>query len=331
MGCTSPLRVWHSKEVNESTGKRGITFSDSYAYEKDMPFEIACKQCNSCLRDRSGNWGLRLYGESMQYDNNHFLTLTFDEENLHKRENPLSVDKRDMQLFNKRLRKSIASENPHDKIENPEEFKSWNKAHKLKFYQIWEYGELNNRPHYHSLLFNVPYFDDLVLYSQGKNGDNLYKSEKLAKLWPHGQCAIGEVNMDTIGYTTNYVVNNKSGEGAEEYYSRTDLETGEVYQVEKQGSSMSKGLGNQFYEDFRNDMYPKDFITLSGRKTKLPKYYDLLEELADPIRFDEIKEKRLESAMKFKNDDTPERRKVKEKVSLLKKKEKSLRDFRSAS
>ncbi len=331
MSCHRPLTGWYSKEINEKTGLRSLVFEHTYAFEKDMPLEVACKQCNGCLMDRSDDWKVRLYGESLKSNDNFFITYTFSDEELHKRKNPLSVDKRDMQLFNMRLRKKIRSENPHKKSEEPEEFKKWNDEMKLKFYQVWEYGHLEGRPHYHSIHFNVPYFDDLVLYSEGKQGDKLYTSKKLDELWGFGLAVIGEVNMKTISYTTNYLTGSKYGDKADEYYSRTDLETGEVYQVEKEGSSMSQGLGADFYQDYRSDMYPKDFLTIDGRKMKLPGYFDRLEAIEDDIRFDDIKEKRIEGAMKFSADNTEERRAVIAECAERKKSARSFRDFRDVS
>jgi len=329
MGCHRPLTGWYSKEINEKTGLRSLVFDHTYAWEKDMPLEVPCRQCNGCLMDRSDGWKVRLYGETLEHDVNYFFTFTYDEEHLQKKKSPLSVDKKDMTLFNMRLRKKIRSENPHKKSEEPEEFKKWNEERKLKFYRISEYGELEKRPHHHSIHFNVPYFDDLVLYSQGKNGDKLYESKKMQELWPFGQVAIGEVNINSISYTTNYMTGSKYGDAAEEYYSRTDLETGEVYQVEPESSSMSNGLGASFYEKYRSDMFPKDFLTIDGRKMKIPGYFDRLEELSDGILFDEIKEKRIEGAMKFASDNTPERRAVIAEVAERKKIDRSFRDFRS--
>eukprot|EP01043_Picozoa_sp_COSAG02_P068353 COSAG02_NODE_11317_length_1749_cov_1.025455_4_plen_67_part_01 len=61
-----------------------------------------------------------------------FITLTFSPEELNKRGNPDSLDVRDFQLFMKRLRKKH--------------------QHKIRFFNCGEYGEKNQRPHYHALI-----------------------------------------------------------------------------------------------------------------------------------------------------------------------------------
>jgi len=100
MPCYKPLSGWRSRFKNES-GKRSIVFNKSLAYV-DMPVEVPCGRCIGCRLERSRQWAMRCVHESSLYDDNCFITLTYDDEFL-----PAggTLVKRHFQLFIKRLRK----------------------------------------------------------------------------------------------------------------------------------------------------------------------------------------------------------------------------------
>ena len=136
MPCYSPLIAWRAKHINPS-GKTSLVFNQRDAAQPDDPVQLPCGQCIGCRLEKSRQWAMRIAHESSLYDQNCFLTLTFSDEHLPQN---LSVSKRDLQLFMKRLRKHFA-------------------PRKIRFFQCGEYGELNMRPHYHSILFNVDFPD----------------------------------------------------------------------------------------------------------------------------------------------------------------------------
>lgn len=100
--------------------------------------QIPCGHCEDCKRRKRNEWFFRLKQEAKDYPLNLFVTLTYDDENV-----PLdtfgnmAVDKRDIQLFFKRLRKKLS-------------------PHKIRYYGISEYGPTTFRPHYHVIIFNWP-------------------------------------------------------------------------------------------------------------------------------------------------------------------------------
>lgn len=101
MACYNPLRVWRSKTINE-TGKRSMVFNRSAAQFADISQEIPCGQCIGCRLERSRQWAIRCVHEASLYEENCFLTLTYNNENLPEN-NTLVV--KDFQNFMKRLRK----------------------------------------------------------------------------------------------------------------------------------------------------------------------------------------------------------------------------------
>jgi hypothetical protein len=296
MACYKPLTAWYSKEVN-STGRRSLVFSPTNALQPDDPIEIACGQCVGCRLERSRQWAIRCVHEASLYDNNCFITLTFNDEELNKRENPWSLDVRDYQLFMKRLRKKFGSN--------------------IRFFHCGEYGELNARPHYHACLFNFD-FPDKELWSV-KNGHRLYTSKSLEKIWPYGFSTIGDVTFESAAYVARYIMKKVTGDEAEEYYVCPNPHTGEIVPKKPEYTTMSRrpGIGKEWLDKYIDDVYPKDFITLNGKKINPPKFYDRVLEQTRPYEFDEIKEKRTEKARQYDENNTPERLSVREKCKKL--------------
>lgn len=107
---------------------------------------VPCGKCNACLVRQRMEWAVRLQYEERKSHSSFFVTLTYDNEHLPVQEfvEPDTgavfyngvVDKRDVQLFMKRLRKSLDIKNI-----------------KLRYYLISEYGPQTFRPHYHGLFF----------------------------------------------------------------------------------------------------------------------------------------------------------------------------------
>ncbi|MDE7431015.1 MAG: hypothetical protein K2N34_03755, partial [Lachnospiraceae bacterium] len=75
-----------------------------------------CGSCPECLQEKSSKWALRAVYESREHAFNCMVTLTYDDyiydskgNIVGERVSDKSVDKRDVQLFLKRLRKWYSS------------------------------------------------------------------------------------------------------------------------------------------------------------------------------------------------------------------------------
>ena len=202
------------------------------------------------------------------HDKSCFITLTFNEEELNKRDNPGSVDVRDFQLFMKRLRK---------------------KHKKIRFFHCGEYGEQNNRPHYHALIFGYE-FPDRYLW-QTRNKQKYYRSEELEKLWPYGHVVIGEVTFTSCAYVARYIMKKQKGKNAEEHYH--NKETGEIIEPEYCTMSRKPGIGYEWFKKYKTDVYPNDYCIINGKKIRPPRYYD---NLLDESEYEELKALRKEKA-----------------------------------
>lgn len=293
MTCYSPLRAWYSHEIGAS-GKRQITFNPSRAYERDAPINVPCGQCVGCRLEKSRQWAMRCYHESQLYENNCFLTLTFDDKHLMERPNPLSLDVRDFQLFMKKYRKKYGSG--------------------IRFFHCGEYGNINLRPHYHAIIFNHD-FADRTLFKI-TNGHRLYISAELSKLWPYGYCTIGNVTFESAAYVARYIMKKVTGDAKEDHYKTVNPVTGEILPRKPEYVTMSRrpGIGKGWYEKYGKYTYDHDHVVINGKTVRPPKYYDNLYQNDSPVDWDYIKDQRATKALDYSCNNTPDRLRVREAV-----------------
>lgn len=177
-------------------------------------------------------------------DSAYFVTLTYDTVNVPITERAfMSLEKRALQLFFKRLRKLHISREVLDKYgEDKEARKS------IKYYAVGEYGGRTNRPHYHIILFNA-------------------KVELIAEAWKLGHIHYGNVCGNSIGYTLKYM----SKKGKIPMWATDDRE--------KEFGLMSKGLGASYlthemiawhHESLDDRMYCN---LTDGDKCAMPRYF----------------------------------------------------------
>lgn len=193
----------------------------------------------------------------------------------------------------------------------------------IRFYHCGEYGEKNKRPHYHTLLFNHD-FSDKIPYSETQ-GTPLFISENLTQLWGKGFCTIGEVTFDSAAYVARYIMKKITGNKAKEHYKSLDTETGEIHNIVPEYTTMSRrpGIGTGWYDKFKPDVYPDDFIIINGKKMRPPRFYDDLYKKGEPDNFEITKHERLERAKDQEDDNTYDRLVVREKVTKARLKLKS--------
>lgn len=271
MRCYSPLTLYRSR-------------SKPYQYRFNVPLsadweemQVACKQCINCRINRKSDWAVRLVHETLSHDTAIFVTLTFNEEALLARHQPDNLSRTEVQKFVKRLRRHYA----------------YRAQGKIRYYYCGEYGDRTSRPHYHILLFGAS-FDDEYGYTTGYNG--LRRSDTLEKIWGYGMAPFADVTYKTAAYVAGYCMKKVNGRAAKEHYAHVDRYTGEVYYREPEFSRMSTnpGIGYQFFHRYHGDLFPKDFVTVEGRKRKIPSYYYRKLEARFPSLYLEVKEAREE-------------------------------------
>jgi hypothetical protein len=191
---------------------------------------------------------MRCVHEAALHEDNCFLTLTYEDRKLPESG---SLDHKDFQDFMKRLRRRY-------------------EPRKIKYYMCGEYGEDTKRPHYHACLFNFDFADKTIYKTQ--NGFNLYNSDTLHDLWGHGYCVIGDVTFDSAAYVARYIMKKINGDAADLHYG----------DLKPEYNAMSNGIGKEWFNKFKDDVFPGDFVVMNGKKVAVPKYYEMLLDKDDP-------------------------------------------------
>jgi hypothetical protein len=314
MPCFNPLVAFRAKYPNPASGKTPIVFSARDAGDPDDPVKLPCGQCIGCRLERSRQWAIRCVHEASLYERNCFITLTYAPEHLPKSG---SLDKRDFQLFMKRLRKKYGSGVRYFHCgEYGQTCKVCGFSYKVCFQRCRKWDPRIGRPHYHACLFNFD-FEDRDLWSV-RNELPLYTSKALAELWPFGFSTIGDVTFESAAYVARYITKKVTGELADAHYEKASP-SGEIFNVVPEYTTMSRrpGIGRGWLEKYTSDVYPHDRIILRGRALRPPKYYDSVFELDNPVAFDDVREARKLKAVVFAKDSSYKRLRVREQLQYL--------------
>lgn len=294
LACYHPTTAWRSKSGrNLDTGKWPITFNPLNGY-MDMPVELPCGKCIGCRLESSRRWAVRCVHEAQMHEKNCFITLTYSPENLPENG---SLNKRDIQLFMKRLRFRFGAG--------------------IRFFQCGEYGDQTNRPHHHVLLFGHD-FDDKYYFKSG-NGIPYYRSPALEELWTYGISTIGELTFNSCAYVARYIMKKINGAMAEDHYQGRLPEFVTM--------SRKPGIGKTWIEKYYKDVYPNDYVVVKSGianpkivKSAPPRYYDNWYNLQNPLSYDTIILRRKIKLRKLKESGelSYDRLEIKEQLKNLK-------------
>lgn len=183
---------------------------------------------------------------------------------------------------------------------------------------------MNARPHYHALIFNLG-FPDKTYWKTTKSGEKIYVSPLLDRLWGFGFSSVGDVTFGSAAYVARYHVKKAGSVVSNNNYINPN--TGEIlapeYVTMSRGagkkdpdSRFRGGIGRGWFDKYYSDVYPQDARVIKGVDTKPCKFYDTLYEAQNPDGFREIKLDRMVQASALRDDNTPERLEVKEKVKM---------------
>lgn len=295
VACYYPLTGYRARTVNHN-GNRPVVFNKREGYE-DRPVTVTCGRCIGCRLDRSRQWAVRAMHEAQMWPENCFVTLTYDDKWLPETG---SLEPREHQLFLKRLRAKYRGKT-------------------IRFFHCGEYGEVNNRPHYHTLLFNHDFSDKQLLKSTPA-GDRIYTSETLAQLWPFGFSTIGAVTFESAAYVARYAVKKVTGEAAKGHYLSLNNVTGEINEIQPEYTTSSNrpALGAPWFAKYKEEVYPDDFVVSRGMKVKPPRHYDELLKRESAELFEQMKSDRRKTARRNAEHETYDRLRAREEVTRAK-------------
>lgn len=197
MPCFHPLQAWRTETNRVHLSKTAI--------KNARAMLLPCSKCVGCRAAYAKSWALRCHLESLAHPSAVFSTLTYDEQ--HK---PPTLDRRALQVFNRRLRKKL----------RPNRL--------IRFFASGEYGELTGRPHYHVLLYGCHQTD----------------ADLIEDTWQQGHVYTYQLTPAAISYTAGYTAK-KLDQYPDIRPERVDPETGEVYrwQLPFRQMSLKPGIG----------------------------------------------------------------------------------------
>lgn len=277
--CYHPMRAY-PVGINCDTGRVKYAIRKSAENSEPDPDSIIvpCGQCIGCRLERSRQWANRCMMELKDHRESVFVTLTYDNPHLPQVVSPASglpvgtLRKRDLQLFFKRLRKSL-------------------EPAKIRYYACGEYGPQTMRPHYHAIIFGYSP-SDLRPHSKSPQGYQYWISDSLARIWSNGHVLIGEVTWDTCAYTARYIASKLTGDDGM-FYSDNGVEA--PFTV----CSRKPGIGSNYYDSHPGLFEsPKIFLpTEDGCKEfSPPDYFFRKLRLTDPEKYDSVKLQRRRAA-----------------------------------
>jgi len=253
MPCDSPIPIKYDPPLLD--GKGGFIYS----------FPADCGKCLGCLKKRKQQWSYRLTEELRNSFSAYFVTLTYDEYSVPWSDYERTASVWDHKQYIKELkilerpnilalRDEISQEEFKRKTEGITENEKYlmddgNEGYrrkKLLYFGVIEYGDLNCRPHYHYIIFNV------------------VDKQNLSDAWKgQGRVQIDDCNVNTIDYVLKYMV------------KHPDEKNTETKQREK--AFMSKGLGkfalNGEIVDYIKKPEGNMLINTRTNKVPLPRYY----------------------------------------------------------
>lgn len=144
---------------------------------------VPCGKCELCRSDNRNEWSIRLAIHLAQCERMPmFITLTYDDKNLHYDVGMPTLYRPDVSRFLKAYKRKHGLDNE-----------------KFQYFGCGEYGT-QGRPHYHLL-----FFGDDELYEAFFRDTELAQA-RISDLWPYGFVHVCLAGFDGIHYVTKYVL-----------------------------------------------------------------------------------------------------------------------------
>lgn len=296
MPCYSPFTVGYARAVNP-TGKKSLCFRQKDSDPELASFKVPCGRCIGCRLEYAKQWAVRCVHEATMHERNCFITLTYAPEHLLSD----SLQHSDFQTFMRRLRKVYGKS--------------------IGVFMCGEYGEQFGRPHFHACLFGVDFsetndrygapINPRTYYRVNAQGDKIYQSSELDKIWQFGKTEIGSLTFESAGYCARYITKKLNKEDPK--YEHKIQEYAKM--------SSRHAIGKKWIEKYYLDVFNYgELIIRGGIKTTIPRYYKKWIEKHHPDLYLNYKFKNwgFDETPEYKLDNTKERLKVKRIVQTAK-------------
>lgn len=239
MHCIRPIKAGFN-----ATGD--IVYSSKKISKELASFAFPCRKCIPCRLNMAREKAIRAYHESQMWDDNIFLTLTYDDEHL-KSDRLQWID---FDLFikrlNEKLNRGLSKENRRP----------------LPYMVTGEYGDKTKRPHWHVLIFNFRP-DDAKKHYVTELGEQVYTSEFIRDLWTHGNIEFGSVTLDSASYVARYAAK-KLAHGNDQDHDYHPIHN----------TSKKHAIGKKWIEKYHEQTFSRGYVVLpNGSQGPIPRYY----------------------------------------------------------
>lgn len=235
MKCADPT-LCYTTEKGSRQFRHFSLANDLFKQMAQLVFN--CGKCIHCRKKKAFELACRCVLHASMYEDNCFLTLTYDE---NKKGYHNGFKYSDIQKFKKRLR-SYCKRNTGKRIE---------------VFNVHEYGR-NRKKHWHLVIFNWSP-RDRTLFTQ-RNSIPYYSSDVITKLWRYGFHCVGDVTEASAMYQSQYM----------EKDFRNRNETSEKYK----SHSKHSGIGKPYFYANYSQILKLGYIPFGGKKMPLPRYFE---------------------------------------------------------
>jgi len=221
-----------------------ITSIDHLGEPEKINIDVPCGRCYQCNNSKRTAWTFRMIEHMKDFPLAHFVTLTYNDENLVYGKNGPTLYYRDFQLYIKRLRKSITLP--------------------VSYFACGEYSP-EQRPHYHAIIFNA----ERKKIHDAWNGNGRNK----------GHVHIGQATNASIHYCTKYIVNpERKPDGKEPEKALVSKGIGMGY-IKRVGTYHHENLNYYTYLNGHKIPLPRYFkkklLTLDQRVQEMDNYEEM--------------------------------------------------------
>lgn len=236
---------------------------------------VRCGKCEGCRSASVMAWSTRVRHEAMMHDHVSVVHLTYSDENL---PDDGSLSRAHLSQFFNGVHHRFGT---------------------CRHFGCGEYGDRNERAHYHTILFG-PDIPDRVPFKRGKSGQTLFSSESLSAAWKgRGHVLLEDFHHGAAAYIAAYILKKHVPVGDPNgFYTAVDPATGAYVRKVAPFLSSSKApaIGDLFFFKYRKSIYAPGGIILDGRPCPPVHRYDLLLQEHFPDEWEKVFHERLNSA-----------------------------------
>lgn len=304
--------VMQGLELNGNYIRKQLDKMNMYYLRKNQLIQtIPCNHCYACKLNKSAEWATRCMLETLDHESAYWLTLTYDEEHLpildaikyneiyetdtHNIIVPVTIENDGTwingSLFPKHIDEFIK------KIRN--KFRN----SKIRYFYCGEYGEQNQRPHYHMLLYGLPMdLSQNYGYHIDENNKEHWKNPLIDELWVHGLHDITNLEWSNAAYTARYTMKKLTDmSNSNQFYA----EQGKLKEYVRM--SRRPGIGMNYLKNHYQDIYKNDSMIMKTVKGntgafKPPKAFDRVFKEMFPEDFERIQKHRRECAERSRHN-----------------------------